>query len=149
MWTLDDVDHAWHGEIAEREPALAGVIEAAGLAHSKGMQSYLLFMGVRLLEMRRVLKDTGSIYLHCDPTAGAYLKMVMDAVFGKANFRNEITWKRVNVPKVSKSRFGAVHDVILFYAKSEKSTYNPVYMDYSQEYIDKHFKHKTNSALIG
>jgi len=71
-WTLDDVDLAWHGEIAEREPPLYAVIDAAGQAHGKGMKSYLIMMGVRLLEMRRVLKDTGSIYLHCDCTASHY-----------------------------------------------------------------------------
>ena len=85
-WTLDDVDMAWHGEIAEQEPALYAVIDAAGLSHSKGMKSFLIMMAVRLLEMRRVLKPTGSIYLHCDPTAGACLKMLPDAVLGRTNF---------------------------------------------------------------
>ena len=68
------------GLIADEQPAMYKVIEAAGLAHGKGMQSYLCMMAVRLLEMRRVLKDTGSIYLHCDPTANAYLRMLIDAV---------------------------------------------------------------------
>ena len=93
-WTLDDVDLAWHGEIAEQHPSLYAIIGAAREAHGKGMQSYLIMMGVRLLEMQRLLKPTGSIYLHCDPTASHYLKLVMDAVFGAGNFRNEITWKR-------------------------------------------------------
>jgi site-specific DNA-methyltransferase (adenine-specific) len=68
-WTLSDVDLAWIGLIAEKEPNLSAVIDAAGLAHGKGMKSYLVMMAVRLLEMRRVLKKTGAIYLHCDPTA--------------------------------------------------------------------------------
>ena len=90
-WHLDDVDEAWLGEIADREPGLWKVISAAGV-HSDGMKSYSVMMGVRLLELRRVLKPTGSIYLHCDPTANAYLRMLMDAVFGKESFRNEIIW---------------------------------------------------------
>ena len=80
---MNDVDLAWHGEIAESEPALYSIIDAAGLSHGKGMKSYLIMMAVRLLEMRRVLKTTGNIYLHCDDTASHYLKIVMDAVFGK------------------------------------------------------------------
>ena len=89
-WTLDDVDLAWHGEIAEQHSALYAIIGAAREAHGKSMQSYLIMMGVRLLEMRRLIRDTGSIYLHCDPTASHYLKLLMDAVFGQQNFRNEL-----------------------------------------------------------
>ena len=81
-WTLSDLDTAWMGLIADEQPAMYKVIETAGLTHGKGMQSYLCMMAVRLLEMRRVLKDTGSIYLHCDPTASHYLKLLMDSIFG-------------------------------------------------------------------
>ena len=125
-WTLDDVDEAWHGEIADREPALYSVIGAAGDAHGAGMKSYLIMMAVRLLEMRRVLKPTGSIYLHCDPTANAYLRMVMDAVFEAENFCNEIVWRRAiahNDPK----RFGRIGDRLLFYVREGgEKTFNPV-----------------------
>ncbi len=92
-WTLSDVDLAWVGIIAEQQPNLSAVIDAAGMAHGKGMKSYLVMMAVRLLEMRRVLKPTGSIYLDCDPTASHYLKMLMDCVFGPTGFRSEIAWK--------------------------------------------------------
>ena len=85
-WTLSDLDTAWMGLIADEQPAMYKVIETAGLTHGKGMQSYLCMMAVRLLEMRRVLKDTGSIYLHCDPTASHYLKMLMDSIFGSGMF---------------------------------------------------------------
>ena len=85
-WHLSDVDEAWHGEIADRQPTLYAIIDAAGYSHGKGMKSYLIMMAVRLIEMRRLLKDTGSIYLHCDPTASHYLKMLMDAVFGSSVF---------------------------------------------------------------
>lgn len=91
-WTLDDVDVAWLGELAEHNDALYTIIYAAGLAHGKGIQSYLTMMAVRLIELHRVLKDTASLYLHCDPTASHYLKMLMDGTFGRANFCNEVIW---------------------------------------------------------
>ncbi|MYK86131.1 MAG: site-specific DNA-methyltransferase, partial [Synechococcus sp. SB0669_bin_7] len=93
-WTLDDVDVCEHGELAERNPAAYAVIEAARQAHGKGMQSYLIFMAVRLMEMHRILKPTGSIYLHCDDTAGAYLKMLIDGIWGADKCRGQIVWKR-------------------------------------------------------
>lgn len=144
-WTLDDVDLAWHGEIAEREPPLYAVIDAAGQAHGKGMKSYLIMMGVRLLEMRRLLKDTGSIYLHCDPTAGHYLKMLMDAVVGPDNFRSDITWRRTTAhsdAKQGRRQHGRVHDVLLFYTKTDSWTWNSLFGGYDQAYIDKHYRHK-------
>ncbi len=95
-WTLDDVDEAWHGEIADRDPGLYAIIGGAGIAHGASMKSYLIMMAVRLLEMRRVLKPGGSLYLHCDPTANAYLRMLMDAIFGAPQFKNEIVWRRTS-----------------------------------------------------
>ena len=114
-WTLDDVDVCEHGELADRNPAAYAVIDAARQAHGKGMQSYLIFMAVRFLEMRRVLKPTGSIYLHCDPTASHYLKLLMDAVFGRANFKNEIIWSYRRWPSKSRN-FQTMHDVLFYYA---------------------------------
>ena len=115
-WTLSDVDEAWHGEIAEQEPALYSIVFAAGEAHGASMKSYLTMMAVRLLEMRRILKSTGSIYLHCDPTASHYIKMTVDAVCRKGPFRfqNDITWRRAtshNDPK----KYGNITDTILYY----------------------------------
>ena len=109
-WTLSDVDEAWHGEIADRQPALYTIIDAAGLAHGKGMKSYLIMMAVRLLEMRRLLKPTSSIYLHCDPTASHYLKMLMDTIFGARNFKNEIVWRRTPAKALMTKRLPANHD---------------------------------------
>ena len=94
-WTLSDVDVHEHGELADRHPAAHSVIEAARQAHGKPMQAYLIMMAVRLLEMRRILKGMGSIYLHCDDAAGHWLRTLMDAVFGVTAFRNEIVWKRI------------------------------------------------------
>ena len=125
-WTLDDVDVCEHGELAERNPAAYAVIEAARQAHGKGMQSYLIFMAVRLMEMHRILKPTGSIYLHCDPTASHYLKLLMDGVFGQKQFRNEIVWSYTGRLMTSKKAFNSKHDIVLFYSKSSAHKLNPV-----------------------
>ena len=144
-WTLDDVDLAWHGEIAEREPPLYAVIDAAGQAHGTGMKSYLIMMGVRLLEMRRLLKDTGSIYLHCDPTASHYLKMLMDAIFGPTCFRTDIVWRRTNAhsdTKQGRRQHGHVHDALLYYSRGDNWTWNPVYTEYDREYVQSFYRYK-------
>jgi len=125
-WTLSDVDEAWHGEIAERHPALYAVMDAAGLAHGKSMKAYLIMMAVRLIEMHRILKPTGSIYLHCDPTASHYLKMLVDAVFGRHNFRNEVAWHYKNRWPAKAKKYQANHDAILFYSKTDQYTFVPV-----------------------
>ena len=121
------------------------VINAARESYGDDMGAFLCFMGVRLLEMRRVLRDTGSIYLHCDPTASHYLKMLMDAIYGQRNFRNEVTWKRRHgfSSAVHKSvRFGVCTDILLFYGKSEDAKFHPQYNPNSPEYrayVEKHF----------
>ena len=98
-WTLSDLDVAWMGLIADEQPALAHVIKTSGMTHGKGMQSCLTMMAVRLMEMHRVLKPTGSIYSHCDPTASHYLKLLMDAIFGDELFLNGMTWEAVQRPQ--------------------------------------------------
>ena len=143
-WTLSDVDEAWHGEIADRDPALYAIVDAAGLSHGKGMKSYLIMMAVRLLEMRRILRDTGSIYLHCDPTASHYLKLLMDSVFGRANYINEISWTRT-VPKNDYLQ-GAVNwprtrDVLLHYrVSSSYAGFNQPFSPLSKESADKQYR---------
>ena len=139
-WTLSDLDVAWMGLIADEQPAMAHTLKAAGFAHGKGMQSYLTMMAVRLLEMRRVLKDAGSIYLHCDPTASHYLKLLMDATFGAGNFRNEVVWKRAFAHNDSK-RYGRITDSVLFYSKGGTFTWNVQHTGYSDEYVKKFFRH--------
>lgn len=123
-WTLSDVDEAWHGEIADRQPAVYAIIDAAGIAHGAGMKSYLIMMAVRLLEIRRLLKPTGSLYLHCDDAAGHYLKMLMDAIFGAAQYRNAITWRRATAHN-DPGRYGRISDYLLFYA-GDGRTWNTV-----------------------
>ena len=137
-WTLSDLDVAWMGLIADEQPAMYKVLEAAGLTHGKGMQSYLCMMAVRLLEMRRVLKDSGSIYLYCDPTASHYLKLLMDSIYGDRNFRSEIIWKQTtahNDGAQGRRQHGRVHDVLFFYTKSDQWTWNTIYTDYEPEYV--------------
>ncbi len=138
-WTLSDLDVAWMGLIADEHPAIYKVVEAAGIAHGKGMQSYLCMMSVRLLEMRRVLKDTGSIYLHCDPTASHYLKLVMDAVFGPAQFRSEVVWRRSNAHNKLSKQYGPIHDIILFYTKGQTFTFHPGRRPYTSTYVNSSF----------
>ena len=119
-WTLSDVDIAWLDLIEAKHPRLNRVIQAA---MSNSDKSYLVYMAVRLLEMMRILKPTGSIYLHCDPTMSHYLKLVLDAVFGKQNFRNEIVWAYTQGGRSLKG-FARKHDVILRYTKSKDFLFN-------------------------
>ena len=121
-WSWErDVHQEWVDQITDDHPKLMEAIESARYAHSDSMGAFMCFMAVRLLAMRRVLKSTGSIYLHCDPTASHYLKAVMDAIFGWQNFRNEIIWKRSANPKGSQhemGRFSPFTDTILYYGRS-------------------------------
>ena len=121
-WTLSDIDIAWLDLIETKHPALNRVIHAA---MNNSDKAYLIYMATRLLQMKRILKDTGSIYLHCDPTMSHYLKLVMDAVFGKRNFQGEIIWG-YRTQGVSKKHFPRKHDVILHFAKVKNPTYNPL-----------------------
>jgi site-specific DNA-methyltransferase (adenine-specific) len=104
------------------------------------MMAYLVEMAVRLVELHRVLKPTGSLYLHCDPTASHYLKVLLDAIFGAENFRNEIIWKRFNFHADAK-RFGRVTDRILFYSESPDFLFNPQRVAFSEEYEAAKFTH--------
>ncbi len=123
VWTWSDVQVEWTNRILGDHPALYNVIQAANAAAGDDMGAFLCWLGVRVLEMHRVLKPTGSLYLHCDPTASHYLKALMDAVFGRRNFRNEIIWayRGGGVPKAD---FARKHDIILRYSKSTQVTFN-------------------------
>ena len=133
------------GLIADLEPAIYKLLETARLTHGKGMQSYLCMMAVRLLEMRRLLKDTGSIYLHCDPTASHYLKLMMDSIFGAAQFKNEVIWKRTSSHSDA-TRYGNVHDILLFYAKSTKPTWNRTYQEYEPGYVERYYRNQDDDG---
>jgi len=100
------------------------------------MTAYLVMMAPRLVELHRVLRRTGSIYLHCDPTASHYLKVIMDAIWGERYFRNQIVWMRTNAHSGIK-RWASIHDILLFYTKSNTYTWNTVYTQYKPGYVDK------------
>ena len=138
--------HQWVTAIAEYYPALHSVLTSAGQAQDEGLQGYLTFMAVRLLQMRRVLKETGSIYLHCDPTASHYLKAVMDCVFGRDNFRNEIVWHYGKMSNTSKN-FPANHDVILRYSCTDEYTFNPLKGEES-EYRNRFMRYLTGNQVL-
>ena len=141
MWTLSDVDVAEHGEIAEHCPAAAMVIEAVKHAQGKGAMAYCIFMAVRILEMKRILKpDTGHLFLHCDDSAGHYIKMLLDAILWKNTYRNHITWERSAGSKNNAKRtFGREADFIFHYAMP-RAKFNVVREPPSEEYM-KRFRH--------
>lgn len=118
-WGLDDINLAWHGEIKHDYPGLYALLSATRQIHGDSMMSYLIYMAIRLMEMKRLLKSTGSIYLHCDPTAGHYLKLLMDAVFGVQFYKNDVVWKRTargyKGSQHKPRRFNTNTDSILFY----------------------------------
>ena len=139
-WGLSDVDAEWINLIEAKHPAVYRVLLAA---LTDGDKSYLVYMAARLLELRRVLKPSGSIYLHCDPTMSHYLKLLMDAVFGRANFRNEIVWRRhAHSHSLGSKQWPAIYDVLLMYAGGDTWTWNTPYAPYSAEYIATSFRHK-------
>ena len=131
--------------IKQKNTDVALVMNAlASFLGKNDMMAYLVMMANRLLELRRVLKPTGSLYLHCDPTASHYLKIVLDAVFGKQNYRTEISWKRQsahNDAKQGRKQYGNVRDVIFFYTKSNEWTWNWIYTPYTEDHLTKAYRH--------
>jgi DNA modification methylase len=147
---IEAFDDTWHwnpsAEQAFDEVMQSGNSDAAEMLRSmvsflgrNDMMAYLTMMAVRLIELHRVLKPTGSLYLHCDPTASHYLKILLDAVFGPTNFLNEIIWKRTHAHGSSK-RYGPVHDLLLFYAKSSAFVWTNPRTEHARDYIEKHFR---------
>jgi len=110
------------------------------------IMAYLVMMTNRLVELHRVLKPTGSLYLHCDPTASHYLKVILDTVFGPQNFRNEIIWKRQSAHSDAKNKFPDVADIILFYAKTKVESFYPQYGEYDPEYLEKFYRFDDNDG---
>lgn len=117
------------------------------LLGQSNMMAYLAMMAPRLVELHRVLKPSGSLYLHCDPTAGHYLKILLDAIFGPVNFRNEIIWKRTSAHS-SANRYGPAHDIIYYYTKSNAYIWNRIYQPYSDEYLKSKYRYKDSDGRI-
>ncbi len=145
-WTLDS-EYAYQ-DVVTNGPAKVGELVAAlrSFLGQNDMMAYLTMMAQRMVELHRVLKPTGSIYLHCDPTASHYLKLLLDAVFIPTNFLNEIVWKRSSAHSDAKA-CGSTHDTILTYAKDRsKFIWNKQYQRYDPEYIKTHYRFKTESG---
>ena len=104
------------------------------------MMAYLAMMAVRVIELHRVLKSTGSIYLHCDPTASRYLKIIMDSIFGPLMYCNEIIWKRTTSHNDARHKLSDVTDTILFYQKSKEATFRRQFIAYDQSYLDSKYR---------
>ena len=144
-------DDTWHWSMESEYPyqdvvthgpkKLADLLQAMrSFLGQNDMMAYLTMMAQRMIELHRVLKPTGSIYLHCDPTASHYLKLLMDAVFGPENFQSEIIWKRQSAHSDAR-RYGSVHDTILFYAKSDSLLWNPSFQPYDSEYVEQYYRY--------
>lgn len=148
-WTTTGPDNAQDRvrRICEdhRHRANKSIVGFRSMIGNSGMLAYLSYMADRLALLYDLLKETGSIYLHCDPTASHYLKCIMDEIFRPENFRNEITWKRTS-SRMAKYKHPSVHDTILFYAKG-KHQLNKVFTDHDPEYISKFYRHEDKFGL--
>lgn len=151
---IEAFDDTWHwGENAENaywevlhgaNTDAARMLEAMrGFLGENDMMAYLAMMAVRLIELHRVLKKAGSLYLHCDPTASHYLKILLDAIFGKDKFKSEISWKRSSAhsdAKQGRKNHGHIHDVIFFFTKGREWTWNPIFTEYDEAYVERDYK---------
>lgn len=134
-WTWDEEAAAMFAAVCDVDGTIADtMLGLKRIVGTSDMLAYLSMMAPRLIELRRVLKETGSIYLHCDPTASHYLKLLMDAIFGPEHFQNEIVWA-YRGGGVSKRRFGRKHDIIFFYSKASDHYFRPQYMPYSDSTV--------------
>lgn len=141
-WVWGDEAEWAYKEVMRSGGGTAKFIDALRNAlGNSDMMAYLVMMAVRLHDLRDKLKSTGCMYLHCDPTASHYLKIILDGVFGPNNFRNEIIWKRTSSHNSAK-RYGPSHDVILFYTKGKSFTWNSQFGPYDQQYVDSFFTHE-------
>ena len=144
-WSLES-ERAYQ-DVVSHGPAKAGELLAAMRAFlgQNDMMAYLTMMAQRTIELHRVLKPTGSIYLHCDPTASHYLKLLLDAVFGATNFRSELIWRRQSAHSDARN-YGSVHDTMLFYAKSDEFVWNPSFQPYDPEYVEQYYRYSDDDG---
>lgn len=139
---LDEIVTSSHTELSELIQALRRFLK------DNDMMAYLVMMASRLVELHRVLKPTGSLYLHCDPTASHYLKLVLDAIFGFENYRNEISWKRSQPKSQTTTNFPNCRDIILRYSKSHEAFFKKVYTSYNQDYLEKFYRYKDEKGRL-
>jgi site-specific DNA-methyltransferase (adenine-specific) len=139
-WRWDQGSQRAYEAIVERGGRLSQALQAfRAFLGTSDMMAYLSMMAPRLQELRRVLKPTGSLYLHCDPAASHYLKMLLDATFGPEYFRNEIIWRRTNAHSDARLQFANQTDCILYYGKTDVGVFNVQHQPYSQKYLDSHY----------
>ena len=145
----DDVHQEWIDQLEYDWPSVWSVIQGSRDSWGDDMGAFLCFMAVRLLAMHRVLRNDGSIYLHCDPTASHYLKLLMDSIFGRHNFRNEIVWAYPASPSPVKRDFPRKHDIILRYTKTKRWTFNAedIRVPYSEASLNR-IKYAANKSTV-
>jgi len=144
FWRWDSAAEETYREIIETCPDKVATMVSAlrqGIG-SNDVMAYLVMMTLRLVELRRVLKATGSLYLHCDPTASHYLKVVMDTVFGPVNFRSEIVWRRSNAHNKLSRQYGPIHDTLLFYSRTGNTWFKPGRRPYARQYVKERFPYE-------
>jgi site-specific DNA-methyltransferase (adenine-specific) len=134
-------EETYHELVTQGAAPVSRMIEALRqFIGTNQMMAYLVMMAARLVELHRVLRPTGSLYLHCDPTASHYLKVVLDTIFGPASFRSEIVWKRQSAHSDARG-YGSVHDIILFYVKSDLFVWNQTYQAYDSDYVARYYRY--------
>ena len=140
-WSLDS-ESAYQDVVTNATGKLPDLLQAMrSFLGDNDMMAYLTMMAQRMVELHRILKPTGSIYLHCDTTASHYLKLAMDAVFGPTNFRNEISWNRSNPKSLHKVNFPNCRDVILRYSKTDRCIFNKIFAEHDLSYVDKAYRY--------
>ena len=135
----ETTEGAYHELIGTAPPLLVETIKSfRGFLTETNLMAYLVMMALRLVELHRVLKPTGSFYLHCDPTASHYLKIILDQIFGVEHFRNEIVWERTNAHNMKARYYSKTHDLLLFYSKDDSYTWNKQYTEYSDAQLSRY-----------
>ena len=144
-WSIES-EIAFQDVITDGPEKLGDLLQAMrGFLGQNDMMAYLTMMAQRMAELHRALKPTGSIYLHCDPTASHYLKLMMDAVFGLDEFRGDLIWKRQSAHSDAR-RYGSVHDTMLYYSKSNQYTWNPSFQAYDPEYVEQYYRYSDDNG---
>ncbi len=140
-WHWNQSTETQYRELVAGGDKLAQLLETlVAVIGRNQMMAYLVMMAARLIELHRILKPTGSLYLHCDPTASHYLKLILDMIFSAGNFQNEIVWQRTSSHNDVKRKYGDLSDTLLFYTKTQQYTFNVQYAPYSEEYVQNSYK---------
>jgi len=140
-WHWNNTAEETYHQLITDSPISEMISAIIALTNKGEMGAYLVMMAARLIELHRVLKPTGSLYLHCDPTASHYLKMILDGIFGPQNYRNEIVWQRTSTHSDAKRKFADISDTLFFYTKSDRYVFSVQHIPHSEEYIARDYKY--------